>query len=114
MQKNRHPYLLITSNTHYKHGTMRGNPATAITPKRSTSSKERDIVQTELLAPERERIEDLVLRFQKHVVARNQKLKERARADVLDPEIVRAGLLRLVDTDDETLHALVLKARKRN
>lgn len=115
-REKRHPYLLITENTLYKHRVMRGNSATARTPERLPSkvSKERDVVQTELSPPERYRVEDLVLRFQKHVVARNEKLKERLRADVLDPEIVRAGLLGLVDADDETLHALVLKARQRN
>jgi hypothetical protein len=69
--------------------------------------------QTELNALEEKRFEDVVLRYQDIVVSRNKSLGERARADVEDTDIMRAGLLRLEQSADGDLHAAVLKAQKR-
>ena len=113
--KKRYPYLLISSNTHYNLTGMASKSLKRISPDPSavTASKDRDIVQTELSAAERKRVDDIVLRYQRYVPIRNEKRNERQRSDVSDLEIIRAALLHLEHVDDESLHALILKARQR-
>ena len=80
---------------------------------KAVPKKKRTVQQTDLNLTEEQRLEDLILRFQAIVVSRNKRTNERARADVSEPEIVRAGLLKLEETSDDDLHALVLKAKNR-
>jgi hypothetical protein len=80
----------------------------------STGSKKRRVVQqTELNPNEERRLEDLILRFQDIVVARNKKRSERERAVASEVDIIRAGLLRLEEASDEDFHVFVTKAKSR-
>jgi len=73
--------------------------------------KKRTVQQTELNSDEERRLEDLILRFQEIVVARNKKRGERDRADASEVDMVRAGLLILEDASDDDFHQYVTRAK---
>jgi hypothetical protein len=90
---------------------MKAAPAKIVDKK--ASKGKRPIQQTLLSPGEEQRMENLVLRFQEVVVARNKRLGERSRANVGEGDIMRAGLLALEKLSDEDFRALLIKAKDR-
>jgi len=88
---------------------MKAAPAKIVAKK----SAKRPIQQTPLNPNEKQRLEDLILRFQEIVVARNKRLSERTRADVGEVDVIRAGLMALEKLSDEEFRALLVKAKNR-
>ena len=77
----------------------------------SKPKKKRDVQTTELNQNERRRLDDLILRFQEIVVARNKRFGERERADAGEADMVRAGMLRLEQVPDNEFYDSVTKAK---
>lgn len=75
--------------------------------------RKRNVQQTDLNSVEERRVEDLILRFQDLVVAKNRKRGGRERAESSESDMVRAGLIRLEEADDDDFHESVTKAKNR-
>jgi len=91
---------------------MKAAPAKSPTPQ--PAKKKRVNQTTPLNAEEDERLKDLVLRFQKLVVSRNQKQGERENANCDEAHVMRAGLRALEElVDDDDFRNLVLRSRDR-
>jgi hypothetical protein len=103
--------LRITAITDYKADRMKAVQAKSVTEK--APKKKRDVQQTEINTVERQRLEDLILRFGKVVVERNARLGQRTRAGVEEREMMRAGLAGLEQLDDEAFFKAVIKAQSR-
>jgi len=88
---------------------MKAAPAKIVVEK----SAKRPIQQTPLNLHEKQRLEDLILRFQDIVVARNKRLSERTRAGVSEVDVIRAGLMALEKLSDEEFRVLLVKAKNR-
>ena len=101
----------ITLITDYKAERMKAAQSKSVT--QPAPKKKREVQQTELNDAERQRLEDLILRFQQVVVERNNRLGQRTRAGVIEPEMMRAGLAGLEQLDDETFYKAVIKAQSR-
>jgi len=67
--------------------------------------------QVPLTAQERANLKELVARYQEAVVSRNLKTKETNNANVQPPEIMRAGLLALMEVTPEKVRLLVQRVR---
>ena len=67
--------------------------------------------QVPLTAQERANLKKLVARYQEAVVTRNLKFNETNNANVQPPDIMRAGLLALMEATNEKLRLFVERVR---
>jgi hypothetical protein len=95
----------------------RTNMATQPKPKpikEAASKKRAPNQQTILSLSEQERLDGLVVRFQRVVTERNARFREKRRADIENPDVVRAGLLALEQLrNDDEFHRLIIEAKDR-